>query len=40
MGKHVKVKNEVNATQKDVEEADLVISLGGDHTFLRTAALI
>ena len=40
MGKEVVVKNELTATEKDVREADLVISLGGDHTFLRASALI
>ena len=40
MGKEVVVKNELTATKKDVENADLVISLGGDHTFLRTSSLV
>lgn len=40
MNKEVVVKNELTATKKDVEKADLVISLGGDHTFLRTSAII
>ena len=40
MGKEVTVKTEISATEEDVEEADLVVSLGGDHTFLRASALI
>jgi len=40
MGKAVTVKTEIEATEEDVDGADLVVSLGGDHTFLRASALI
>ena len=40
MGKEVTVKTEAEATLEDVKEVDLVVSLGGDHTFLRASALI
>ena len=40
MGKKVVVKSEEDATIEDMHEVDCVVSLGGDHTFLRASALI
>ena len=40
MGKEVVIKLEGDATLEDVQDVDLVVSLGGDHTFLRASALI
>ena len=40
MGKEVVVKGEEDATNEDMKEVDLVVSLGGDHTFLRASSLI
>ena len=40
MGKEVVVKSEQEATVEDMQGVDCVVSLGGDHTFLRASALI
>ena len=40
MGKEVVVKSEQEATIEDMQDVDCVVSLGGDHTFLRASALI
>ena len=40
MGKQVVVKSEQDATKDDMLGVDCVVSLGGDHTFLRASALI
>lgn len=40
MGKEVIIKPDKEATQEDAANVDLVVSLGGDHTFLRASALI
>ena len=40
MGKEVVVKSEEDATIEDMHGVDCVVSLGGDHTFLRASALI
>lgn len=39
-GIHVTVKSEVELQNTDVSDIDLCISLGGDNTFLKTAAII
>ena len=40
MGKQVVVKVDSEATLEDMKDVDCVVSLGGDHTFLRASALI
>lgn len=40
MGKEVVMKNEGEATLADMKDVDCVVSLGGDHTFLRASSLI
>ena len=40
MGKQVIVKSEQDATLEDMPGVDCVVSLGGDHTFLRASSLI
>lgn len=40
MGRVVTVKSEDDVEQDDMRDIDIVVSLGGDHTFLRSAALI
>ena len=40
MGKQVVVKSEQDATKEDMQGVDCVVSLGGDHTFLRASGLI
>lgn len=40
MGKTVKIISECDVSDEDMKEVDLVVSMGGDHTFLRAAALI
>lgn len=40
MGKEVVVKSETEATIEDMKDVDCVVSMGGDHTFLRSSGLI
>ena len=40
MGKNVKVIYDEEVQQNDIKDVDLVITLGGDHTYLRGSALI
>ena len=40
MNKEVIIKADADATVDDMREVDCVVSLGGDHTFLRASALI
>lgn len=40
MGKQVIIRGEEDATLEDMKEVDCVVSLGGDHTFLRASSLI
>lgn len=38
--KEVIVKNETFLTKEDTENVDLIISLGGDHTYLHTSSYL
>ena len=40
MGKQVVVKVDSEVDLEDMKDVDCVVSLGGDHTFLRASALI
>ena len=40
MGKEVVIRGEEDATLEDMRDVDCVVSLGGDHTFLRASSLI
>jgi len=40
MGKNVTVKYEEDLTKEDVKNKDIIVSLGGDHTYLVASALI
>jgi NAD+ kinase len=39
-GRQVKVARDYQLTEKDFHNVDLVMSLGGDGTFLKTASMI
>ena len=40
MGKEVVLKGEDDVSEEDMRDVDCVVSLGGDHTFLRASSLI